>query len=665
MALSMDLSSVSNMVTKVAYAMRFELSCALIFLALWLFGVFAGINKKRAQKPSAAAPHKKAYLNNYSGPSSLSSDHTEAKVAKAAAAHQRGPGRSGGTSSPWQSSEGLFPVASTAVVANILQLSRTSTHQALGAYQEALQQGLKLQELPNSDCRNLFVTLVTSLLRAGMACEAMTVLKDLRNLGPGLNVSLFSSVAKLCTSKHLFSECLGFYDFAVQDPDLVITDRNAWSCLLFCAIETRAYKRCGFFFDQLKECGLPSSKDHGHMIRLASINCDWRLALELLDSMHAQAVDVDSVMYNTALATCVNADQVDKAFTLLTEMEKTAGVADVITYNTLMKGYAKAGRMEQCFELREHMLRQRICPSQVTYGILLDGCINDNQVERAAGVVELMQREGCLMNTVLFTTLIKGFARASQVDKAMGIYEQMRADHSMAPDLITYSILIKANCDSGRLEEALKLLQSMLDLGLNPDEVVFNNLLAGCVPNGNGELAKRLYSDLVASGIKPSNATFSILIRIYEKCKQLDEAVRLLIEEPSLHGVVPEQRLFLQLFQCCIRERQGRRGIEVYEMMLRQSNNVVSAASHSTIMRTCAKLNMFETAAEILASALKNKARIDAQDVSMLLEAAIKKKKMQHAHSIASAMEQFGYAIQPGLLAQLNRSSIGSPAGLG
>jgi len=656
MALSMDVSSVSNVVTKVAYAMRFELSCALVFLALWLLGVLAGLGK-RSQK-RGAVNHKKVYLNNNWGPSSPSSDHTTEKNAKATAAHQRGPARSSGTSSPVENSAGLGPAASSPVVAQILRLNRTSIRKALDAYQAALQNGLKLQELSAADCENLFATLVTSLLRAGMTCEAMTVLKDLRNLGPGLSVGLFSSVAKLCTSKHLFSECLGFYDFAVQHPDIVITDRSVWSCLLFCAIETRAYKSCGFFFDQLKTCGLPSSKDYGNMIRLASMNGDWRLALELVDAMHAEAVDVDSVIYNTALATCVNADQVDRAFTLLREMEQTAGVADVITYNTLMKGYARAGRMEKCFELREHMLHQQIPPSQVTYGILLDGCINDNQVERAAGIVELMQREGCLMNTVLFTTLIKGFARASQVDKAMGIYEQMRADHSMAPDLITYSILIKANCDAGLLEEALKLLQSMHDLGLHPDEVVFNNLLAGCVRGSNLELAKRLYSDMVASGVKPSNASFSILIRIFAQCKQFDEAVKLLDEEPSKHGVEPEQRLFLQLFQCCIRERQGRRSIEVYKMMLRHSNNVVSAASHSSIMQTCAKLNMFETAVEVLTSALENQARIDARDVSLLLEAAIKKKKIQHAQSIASAMAQFGHTVDPGLLAQLNRPSM-------
>merc|ERR1719265_2731812 len=120
-------------------------------------------------------------------------------------------------------------------------------------------------------------------------------------------------------------------------------------------------------------------------------------------------------------------------------------------------------------------------------------------------------------------------------------------------------MLIKANCDADRLENALKLLQAMLNLNLRPDEVVFNNLLAGCARQANAELGKRLYADMLASGIRPSNATFSILIRLYHQCKLLDDAVEMLRDEPGKHNVEPEARIFVQLIQSCIRERQGKR----------------------------------------------------------------------------------------------------------
>merc|ERR1719330_1318904 len=240
------------------------------------------------------------------------------------------------------------------------------------------------------------------------------------------------------------------------------------------------------------------------------------------------------------------------------------------------------------------MRSHNILPSQVTYGILLDGCINENQVDKAAEVFASMTREGCAMNTVLYTTLIKGFARAGQVDQAMHVYEQMRAERSVPPDLITFSILIKANCDSCRLEAALQLLEAMLDLKLRPDEVIFNNLLGGCVKESKAGLAKRLYEDMVAAGIQPSNATFSILIRLYAQCKLLDEAVEMLRREPAAQGISPEPRLFSQLALCCLRERQGRRAVEVYRLLLEHCSP--TASCHSSMLGMCVKLNMLDTA---------------------------------------------------------------------
>merc|ERR1719281_1422973 len=134
----------------------------------------------------------------------------------------------------------------------------------------------------------------------------------------------------------------------------------------------------------------------------------------------------------------------------------------------------------------------------------------------------------------------------------------------------------------------------MIELNLRPDEVVFNNLLSGCARQANAELGKRLYTDMLASGIRPSNATFSILIRLYHQCKLLEDAVEMLRYEPEKNKVDPEPRIFLQLIQSCIRERQGRRAVDVYEMLV--AHSMPTAAAHSSMINTCIKLNMYDTA---------------------------------------------------------------------
>jgi len=655
-SLPVDMESTANVLLHAAYSLRYELTCGVVFFALWLMGFAAGVGQKRGkQSPTTKFGTQVPQKQFAAGPRNVVPPRPLARTARQAAdlcADFATSGSNAGFAAALHAIDQSVLCDPAWVLQQVSQLCRSQVQHAIAVYRAALRAGLRLQDIPPAECRQLFVTLVTSSIRVCHIDEAMKLLKDLRSIGPGISVSLFASAAKLCTSKHLFVDCLAIYDFMIEDPAFEVSEKSVWSCLLFCAIEARAYQRCAYFFGRLKACGTPSHKDFGNMMRFAALHGDWKLSLQLIQEMRENDIEVDSVTHNTSLATCVSADQVDQGRMLLEEMAKTEGVADVITYNTLMKGYAKAGRMNECFQMFELMKKRNIAPSQVTYGILLDGCINENFLDRAAQVFNSMVNGGCQMNTVLFTTLIKGFARAGEVDQAMKVYNQMRSERSMPPDLITFSILIKANCDSDRLEQALKLLEAMLELGLRPDEVVFNNLLNGCARQVNAELGKRLYADMIASGIRPSNATFSILIRLYHQCKMLEEAVEMLRKEPALHKVDPEPRLFLQLIQSCIRERQGRRAVEVYEMLVAKSMPAVVA--HSSMITTCIKLNMFDTAAEILAKAAECGARVDAGDANSLLEGAVKKKKFAVGATCVVSMELLGITPDPRWLAQMN-----------
>jgi len=458
---------------------------------------------------------------------------------------------------------------------------------------------------------------------------------DLQRLGAGPDAALVASITRVCTSKQLFSEGLRIFDIATEGRTLKFEDHTVWSCLLFCSVESRAFRRCQGYFDKLRLCGTPSAKDYSNMVRKAFSTSDWQLALQMISEMGKAHLEIPGIVYNTALACCVSAEKLDEAKQLLNDIVQAGGVADVITYNTLAKGYAKAGRMEDCFSLYETMRERGLAPSQVTYGILLDGLINDNEVERAVQVFKTMIKDGCEPNTVLYTTLIKGFARVGQVDQAVELFNQMRKDKDKQPDVITFSILIKANCDAGRLAEALKLLMSMTEIGLKPDEVVFNNLLSGCIQDCNVELANELYAEMHKTKVKPTVATFSILLRLYAQCKKWDAAIGLLNQVKS-EGYPAEPRLYGQLVQSCLRNRQGKRAVEVYELLTKAT--VPTSSMNSFVLCVCAKLNMLESAAEIMMLAAQAQSRVDPQDAAMLLETAMKKKKGQVMTDLKKAM---------------------------
>jgi len=642
-----------SVLVKVVYQLRFEIVFVASLIFLWLFGLFAkrGVpsNRRSTKHKSLELPERRPAQKAWSaptGPEGKSGAFLDGANSNRAAFGQKE------TSSLLQETPSSDKLTDALwLIPRLLHLCNGHAQRAVALFGAALTAGLDINAAPAEQKEELILALVTSMIRMGLMDDAMRLVKDFKKREVALSVGLHGSAVKLCTAKQNFKECLALSDAIADATNGKITDKSVWSCLLFCAIESKSFHRCANFFQQLKANGVPSQKDYWNMVRLGSVNSDWKVMIKLIQEMRQQGLEVDNVIYNTALATCVSAEQMDSARELLDEMNSVGGITDVITYNTLMKGYANHGCMDDCFNLFDIMKKRELAPSQVTYGILLDGCINNNQVDRAAHVFDMMTNEGCPMNTVLYTTLIKGFARDGKVEEAVRIYHQM-GERGVMPDLITYSILLKANCDAGLMDTSLDLLGAMLKNNLKPDEVIFNNLLAGCAKQSNAELAKRLYHDMIQSSIRPSNATFSILIRLYSQCKLLDEAVDMLRTEPAKHRVEIEARLYSQLIQCCIRARQGRRVTEVYEMMLAQS--APTAATNGTMLSMCVKLNMFDTAVELIemAAAKGLRGRVDPRDANMVLEGAVKKRKTCTAQSCAAAMKELGMRVDQALLSQ-------------
>merc|ERR1719443_2168322 len=158
----------------------------------------------------------------------------------------------------------------------------------------------------------------------------------------------------------------------------------------------------------------------------------------------------------------------------------------------------------------------------------------------------------------------------------------------------------------------------MITAGLKPDEIVFNSLITGCAKLGRAQLGKQLLADMIASGVRPSNVTFSILVRMCHQSKNLDDAVMLLKTGKEKYNVNIEPRLYLQLLQCCVRERQGRRAIEAYELMCERT--LPTQAANSGTLSICCKLQMFDTALEILQMAIARGSSVNAADTKLILE---------------------------------------------
>nr|XP_043619636.1 pentatricopeptide repeat-containing protein At1g09900-like [Erigeron canadensis] len=89
---------------------------------------------------------------------------------------------------------------------------------------------------------------------------------------------------------------------------------------------------------------------------------------------------------------------------------------------------------------------------------------------------------------------------------------------NIVPNVFTYNILLKAFCNNGDIEGALKVLDEMPAMGMVPNLVSYTTVLGGYVSKGDMVDAKEMFGQILDRGWTPDATTYTILMDGF--CKQ-------------------------------------------------------------------------------------------------------------------------------------------------
>jgi len=267
--------------------------------------------------------------------------------------------------------------------------------------------------------------------------------------------------------------------------------------------------------------------------------------------------------------------------------------------------------------------------SEVTFGTLLDACVRAKELDRAREVFGDLCASGVQLNVVHCTTFIKVLTAAGQLDEAAGVLEEMVRSPGVKPDLITYSTLVKAYSENGDVSSALKMLESMIKQGVRADGIIFNSVLSSCYvfPLKASEVM-HTFEALIGYGMTPDSTTLSILLKGLALSEAWSISLQILKDAPKKFGCEPEERLYAQLTQACVKSREPRAAIEAFGSMLEAAQcrrKPVDAVAVSRIIRNCVVGGQVGVAAEMQAMAQKIRVPVDASVEKMVKAACARK----------------------------------------
>jgi pentatricopeptide repeat protein len=418
-----------------------------------------------------------------------------------------------------------------------------------------------------------------------------------------------------------------------------------------------------------------------------------RVGPDTLQSKDNDNTRLHEVLFNSMLDACVNARDLTRMAEVFGMMRNCQVPVSAVTFGTLIKAFGQAARLDRCQDVWQEMRRAKVQPTAVTYGCYIDACIRNGDMDHAVRVFdEMSSPDTCKPNSVIYTSLIRGFARFSQPDRALALYKDMQqkgvecssltfnsvldvvARHfsdpaemnavlndmkaaRISPDIVTYSILIKASCTAGNLENAMSLFEQLKREGLVLDEIAFNSLLNGCSKNNKVAYAESVFSAMLALKVRPSNVTCSILVKMYGKAKMLDKAIGILELMEKEYSEKPNLHVYTCLIQACVQNMQVKRGWELFHEM-QDSGVEPDGVTYGTLIHGCVYGNKFDCAMTLVKRAycedtvsLKTShdkiVSLQPEVLNALRSALSRKSRQQQVDELDALMSKHGIKIDP------------------
>ncbi|XP_042384740.1 pentatricopeptide repeat-containing protein At3g12770-like [Zingiber officinale] len=192
---------------------------------------------------------------------------------------------------------------------------------------------------------------------------------------------------------------------------------------------------------------------------------------------------------------------------------------DVTIGNSLIDMYAKCGCVGDAQKVFSRMSRQNL----VTWSTLISCYGAHGDGYESLRLYQEMLERGMKPNRITFTSILSSCSHSGLVSQGMRIFESMQDVHSVEPGVEHYACLVDLIGRSGRIKEALDIIQTM---PMEPTSSVWGALLGACVMHRNikvGEIASsRLFE------LEERNASnYVALCGIHEALGQLDCVAKL------------------------------------------------------------------------------------------------------------------------------------------
>ncbi|KAF6163553.1 hypothetical protein GIB67_002558 [Kingdonia uniflora] len=189
--------------------------------------------------------------------------------------------------------------------------------------------------------------------------------------------------------------------------------------------------------------------------------------------------------------------------------------------NCLLSNLVRNGESHVASYVYDQMVRVGIVPDVFTITIKVNTYCKDGRVCRAMEFVNYMDCREFELNVVAYNALIGGYFDLRDMEGVSRLLKLM-SERRITNDVVTYTLLIKGFLDGycliGSIDDALRVQDELLSVGLKLNQVICNSLINGICKLRQVHKANQVIRDMGVRGLKLDSYSYYTLVDAF--CKE-------------------------------------------------------------------------------------------------------------------------------------------------
>lgn len=257
--------------------------------------------------------------------------------------------------------------------------------------------------------------------------------------------------------------------------------------------------------------------------------------------------------------------------------------------------------------------------------------------DRAVQAFRDMDRLGTPRSAVSFNALLSACYKAQKFDQVSELFTEITQNYGIAPDSVSYEILIKSKCESGQPELAISILNEMEEKGVGATAFAYTDILDSLYKKGKVEDAERIWNEMPKKGCSPDVVTYNVKIMHAALHKNPKEVLKL-IDEMVSAGLKPDTISYNFLITSYCKKGQIDEAKKVY-MDMQEKGCRPNVATFRTLVHFLCKNGDFDMGLEVFKAskkrhkAPKNKVE-DLGNMANLIRGLVKTSKLDEAKEL-------------------------------